>query len=146
MLVSTKWSRDPIRYLGDLKAFLDDRGISLTVLGNTAEFFDVPTLVYKHGARDGLERYVAAYRDRGVDELNQEVESVARTLGVPYFDKTRLVCVDDGERCDVLDREGRILFFDYGHWTMVGARHFGRKFADTGFVDQALLHPKGRDR
>jgi len=138
VLVSTKWSRDPILYLPDLKDFLDGRGLSLAILGNTAEFFDVPTLVYKHDALEGLERYVANHRDRTVDKLNRDLEHAAKMLNVPYFDKTGLVCAKDRTRCDVLDRDGQILFFDYGHWTMVGARHFGRKFAETGFIDTVL--------
>ena len=140
VLISTKWSRENIRYLVDFKSFLDQRGLSLAVLGNTAEFFDVPTLVYKHGERVGLETYVAAYRDRTLDDLNQQVERATRSLGVPYFDKTTLVCAADGNRCDVLDGSDRILIYDYGHWTMAGARHFGQKFADTGFINASLLY------
>ena len=52
---------------------------------------------------------------------------VAIWLGILYVDKLSIVCDIDNNECDAVDAENNLLFYDYGHWTLAGARHLGRK-------------------
>ncbi len=134
-LVSTRWRASSLPNVDAFQRHLSARGAELVLLGRTAEFLNVPDLVVKFGRLGGLGRYVAATRRTGFDSLNDRIEQKARQLGVPYLDKLSFLCSDDLSSCDVLDADNNLLFYDYGHWTLEGARYFGAKLAATGFLD-----------
>ena len=71
----------------------------------------------------------------GLDAINARVERQAERFNVRYMDKLEFLCSADRSSCDVLDDSDNLLLFDYGHWTLEGARHFGAKMAEIGFLD-----------
>ena len=48
------------------------------------------------------------------------------------------------EECDALNSEGDALYFDYGHYTVVGAVHFGRKILESGWLAEIIEQQNDR--
>ncbi len=140
VVVSTRWNALSFGNADAFHRFLEGRGPRLVLLGRTAEFGNVPDLVVRFGRLHGVERFVASRRRTRFDRLNAKLELKARELGVLYLDKLAFLCTRDRTSCDVLDENGDLLFLDYGHWSVEGARHFGGKMAEMGFL--ADLRPR----
>jgi hypothetical protein len=137
LILSPRWRPWSLEHLGatlaGLKALLAP-GATIIVAGTTPEFPDVPTLVARHGRLEGLRRLLREKRITELDAMNAGLAAIARAAGVAYHDKLDLVCDDEG--CDVLDADDRLVLRDYGHWTLEGARHFGRKMVEIGFLPE----------
>jgi len=85
-----------------------------------------------------LERLLAHYRVTSIDDINRSLEAEATRLGLSYTDKLRLIC--HGDRCAFLDGHRDPYFFDYGHWTLVGAKHFGQEMLRLNWFEFAAPH------
>ena len=44
------------------------------------------------------------------------------------------MCELTNKECDYLDKDGHKIFFDYGHYTEYGARHFGKKIYEINWL------------
>ena len=135
VLVSTRWRAWSIPHVDSFHRYLASRGPQLVLLGRTAEFANVPDLVVRFGRLHGVDRYVTSTRKKRLDAISARVEQKAVQLDIRYLDKLAFLCSTDRRSCDVLDDNDNLLFFDYGHWTLEGARHFGSKMAAIGFLD-----------
>ena len=134
IILSSRWSRTSIGWLPDFIARLrQDNPGKILIFGRTAEFQSVPDLIIRHGLRGDIESFVAARRDKALDQINRLLEQMALELNVDYIDKVSFICSEDRTRCDVVDREGNLLYYDYGHWTLEGAKYFGRKMIESGY-------------
>ena len=67
-----------------------------------------------------------------MDAINLRLAKISQELGVDYIDKVPFICSADQSQCDVLDADGHLLIYDYGHWTLEGAKHFGEKMIESG--------------
>ncbi|MCP4604171.1 MAG: acyltransferase [Proteobacteria bacterium] len=134
VLVSTRWNGASLNYLDDFNAYLKSRGVQLVLLSRTAEFQHVPNLVIQYGRLFGVDRFVASTRKTKPDRINRKLRRKAKKMGVRFKDKLSFICSKDLKSCDVIDEDNNLIFFDYGHWTLEGAKHFGRKIAETGFL------------
>lgn len=101
----------------------------LALVGRKAEFVDVPRMTVRYGGIDGLDRYSAQFRKTAVDSINEELKALSADAGAPFVDMLAVACTPDGLSCDMVDDNGKLLFYDYGHWTLGGAAHFGAKLA-----------------
>jgi hypothetical protein len=67
-----------------------------------------------------------------LDASKLRLAKISQELGVEYIDKLPFICLEVQSHCDVLDADGHLLFYDYGHWTLEGAKHFGEKMIESG--------------
>jgi len=128
IIISTRWDRPSLPYMIPLIKALQQRNNKVIVSGRTAEFKNVPALVYNQGLVDDIEQRLAGSRVTWIDGLNEEVERNSKSGGAYYLDKLDFLCDITHQRCDVVDADGKILYTDYGHWTIEGARYFGERF------------------
>lgn len=139
ILFSARWGFRDLQYIEDFSNYVNhNTRAQLAVMGRTAEFYDVPTLAWRNRSLDGLADQLAKHRDRSLDDLNQRLRKATLQSGAVYLDKLGFICSADTSRCDALDGNKRLLYPDYGHWTLEGAKHFGKKMAR-----QKLLAPLG---
>jgi len=78
-----------------------------------------------------------AYRDfyDRREKINAAVTRLAAEAGVPILPRRDLVCDDVSETCALVTPGGHKTMYDYGHWTLEGAEYFGRRAAQTGWLD-----------
>ena len=135
VVLAMRWDPFILRQLQALQRALARYGAHLVVLGRTAEFPDVPSLVQRHrGALDRLPKIMASYRDTEIDKINTVLRQRLDALGIAYFDRRAQLCDAEATRCWVLSDDHRLLVFDYGHWTLDGARLYGELMLDQGFL------------
>ena len=138
ILVVVRWTANDVRRIALWKAELGANGNKLVLVGRTAEFFDVPALLARFLETGDsrpipeLERLLARYRVTSIDGINRAVKAEADRLGLPYLEKKDLICHED--RCAFVSDERWPYYFDYGHWSLVGAKYFGEQMLASNWL------------
>jgi peptidoglycan/LPS O-acetylase OafA/YrhL len=80
--------------------------------------------------------YFEAYREgKNVNqEINQRIKSITKERNIPVLDRMDYVCDRAKELCYGVNSEIAKLFFDYGHHTLAGARFFGKRVDQVGWL------------
>lgn len=135
-VLSTRWERISLPHLEAFTSFLRSHGKqdvppNIVLMGRTGEFKTVPSLILKNGMTDDLQQQLAETRVSELDDLNAEFQQEAQALQLDFVDKLPYLCNADASRCDAVDEQGKVLFTDYGHWTMEGATLFGRRMLES---------------
>ena len=139
LLLSSRWpEQSPHTLPGAIETLRQRSDARILLLGRTPEFADVPQFALRHGRLEGLAEAISATRDETLDSLNGTLRQTAAALDVTYIDRHALVCAEPV--CTIADAEGELLFYDYGHWTLAGARRFGRDLVRLPAV-RALRNP-----
>ena len=139
VMLALRWTDQGLTYLERyLESSSAEMRAKLVVVGRTAEFVDVPKLAARHGRVNGLDSVLWANRDTKLDGLNERLKRLASRYGVRYVDKESVVCSSERSACDALDENEKMLIFDYGHWTIEGARFYGNKMRAQGVLDFML--------
>jgi peptidoglycan/LPS O-acetylase OafA/YrhL len=68
-------------------------------------------------------------RDTRTDSVSDRVAAIAKAYDVAFLDKTLFICDDEEKLCDAFTENGQKVFYDYGHFTLQGAKEFGEKLA-----------------
>ena len=138
VLISTRWETSSFDRLPQFVDYLRSRNNQVIVMGRTGEYKNVPSLVLKNGLTGSISATLAQARDTSIDDLNTTLRKLSESLGVAYINKLPYLCNEALSECDVIDIDGKILYTDYGHWSIEGALFFGTKiWQDPEFV--ALL-------
>ena len=66
-------------------------------------------------------------------DKNKKIATIASQFNVPYFDKVPLVCNNNNKTCAAFTEDGHKISYDYGHWTIDGAKFIGKRLAEQGF-------------
>lgn len=144
VLISFKYIRSTLRSLPDFLKVLQSSGKDIRLVLNTVEFenrdhlpvFDWYLQTHRTQAVTEIETLAFTMRDtERVERTNSELRHIAAQLGIPVLDRAPFICDEDNARCDMVTPEGYKAFYDYGHFTVEGARHFGRKIAQTGWLE-----------
>ena len=59
--------------------------------------------------------------------INDELEKISKKLNITFLKKQDFLCDEIKKICDLLTENKEKIFFDYGHFTLDGAKHFGYK-------------------
>ncbi|RBP49244.1 acyltransferase family protein [Arenicella xantha] len=131
-------------------------GKSFIVMGTSAEFKPLEKMIvadYVYSQhKDNLDSGAKAFFDEvlpGANKLmydnlkikadiNSKVAALAKQEGVIYYDKLPIVCDMEDEVCHAFTSDGYKTLYDYGHYTLEGAKFFGLRLYDLGFKDLML--------
>ncbi|MCH2190197.1 MAG: acyltransferase, partial [Gammaproteobacteria bacterium] len=154
VLVSNKFMPRTHKYAGDLAVlgnFIDKvkaLGKPIVILSNTVEFAPInDKLVFDWYAQNSdlfkaQELNQLFYQNRVLDvpdRINLEVARIAKDKGVLYLEKSDFMCDKDRKTCVGVTPSGHKVFYDYGHYTLNGAKYFGERIADIGWFDLSSL-------
>ena len=67
-----------------------------------------------------LPTVMATYRTNKRDKATQEIKNIAKAESWTYIDVSKLACGENLDKCEVLDKDGNLLYFDSHHWTLEG--------------------------
>jgi hypothetical protein len=100
-------------------------GRRVVIIGPHLEFTtDLPSIIEKYG-RDGLEEYARKHENRDRRSLNERLRVLSAEAGVFFVDKFN-VLFGRALNCPVyLPGTTELIIWDYGHWTLQGAKYFG---------------------
>ena len=68
------------------------------------------------------------------DEINQSLREIANTYNITVLNKMDFICDVSAETCDGITDDGYKAFYDYGHFTLEGAEHFGQRIHELNWL------------
>ncbi|MEM9853828.1 MAG: acyltransferase family protein, partial [Pseudomonadota bacterium] len=145
ILIAPRYARRDAEVLGEFIDELRARGKNVGVVGNTAQFVSPGTVpiydwfVQRHQTRPDparLAQIAFASEESEPRRRNAALRTVAEAHGAVYFSRRDLMCDEAARGCALTTPEGRKTMFDYGHWTLEGARYFGSLVAEQGWLAQ----------
>lgn len=130
-----------------LPAFIErlkSEGKTVVLTSNTPEFMSYKGYEnifdgYLQDKRDQYDReemrtlYYSSLVDV-IGEINVVLEEIAQHKNIIYLDKTSVVCNAVRKQCDGVTSQGLKAFYDYGHYTLDGAKYFGLKMANDDWL------------
>jgi peptidoglycan/LPS O-acetylase OafA/YrhL len=128
--------------LPEVIATLQADGKRVVIVDNTAEFRSPGTVPLfdwhlrrtgDAGALPELARIAPGHEQPRVARTNARLREIAAAAGAGYLSRRDLVCDDAAGTCDLVTPEGHKTLYDYGHWTLAGAAHFGARAAERGW-------------
>lgn len=69
------------------------------------------------------------------EKNNIQLSKIAEKYKINYLKKHDFLCDEKSKTCDALTNEGNKIFFDYGHYTIKGAKYLGEKIYKMGWFD-----------
>ena len=150
VLISNRYMPPNEKYVGDIAVLPDfiDRmrslGKEVVLASNTVEFKRIDndqifdwyikrTLSFSEGELKEL--FYKKRNRRATVPVNQDVRRIASEMGVKFLDKSQFICDDKNQTCDGITPDGFKSFYDYGHYTLKGAKHFGKRIHELGWLD-----------
>jgi len=137
-------------YPGDiavLDTFIDNitaMGKQLIILSNTPEFHSIDDqLVYDWYVKNTdefnkQELRQLFYKNKKISvegSINHYVKRIAKSKGIKYLEKKDYICDEVLKECEGVTPEGFKSFYDYGHYTLKGAKNFGKKIYALGWFN-----------
>ncbi len=136
------------RFMGSLDGLrrfamqLREDGKALTILGPSPEYASRDNLPlfdwYKRRAPQGFTKddlAALAWQERVPvsSELRRELTQIAEQSDASLHWKEELACDRTRQRCHVMTPDGLKVHYDYGHFSLDGARWIGRRMHDLGW-------------
>ena len=147
--IAPLWSPIDARTKEFIAQLLAD-GKQVVLVDNTAKFdqpSQLPILDFeaqlnrKMPEVDAFNARAYELQDRGVAAENRTIADLAREAGVTVYSRHSLICDDAARSCSQLTPSGKKALYDYGHWTLDGARLFGRRAAEAGWFSEFRASP-----
>jgi len=151
IIVSTQYIDGDIEALDSLIPLIQKYNKNILVFGNNAEFkkyrgnqialTDILILESNKSNfnnQNDFKKYMDSYHfkslKQSVIENNKKIQSIAKHHNISYIDKVSLVCNSKLKACDSLTNEFKKTYVDSNHWTVEGAKFFGKKLNENGFL------------
>lgn len=162
LVVSTRFQKRtcgnelPIHDLDGLKDFLkfsSNIGKPVIVFGNTPEFKNIGNRLISDDyflkisrtpsvskqtefqeLREKINKDYFILQNPKIHLLNLEIEEITLNHGFLYLDKVRFLCSTSKQSCTGITKTGFKVFYDYGHYTLAGAKLFGMNLATSDAV------------
>jgi len=148
IVVSTRWDLKAVNSFPPFAKLLTDRGKKVAVTTRPVEFVGggSPAIIQKMSIiqstksfdQETLGKIFYRYRSADVEPVSAALRDVAKRHGFVFLDKSLYSCGESEKFCDALDENLRPLYFDYGHYTIEGARFFGKKIHSMRWLEPLL--------
>ena len=140
VVLSTLWKKNDFENLDDIISLLkaDDKKVIITSPSLESKLFQphnfnlLDSLVYKsksllevdiNFAKKEMFKYLKVIKN----EQNQKLEIIAKKNQVKYLSQSGFQCEVKNNECHILTDQKYKIYWDYGHYTNVGAKYLGIK-------------------
>jgi peptidoglycan/LPS O-acetylase OafA/YrhL len=65
-------------------------------------------------------------RDPKIDSTNYELKKLTKQYNIVTFDFSKFQCFNQNKRCKTITPNNEKIYWDYGHFTLQGAKYFGK--------------------
>lgn len=65
-------------------------------------------------------------RDPKIDSTNYELKKLTKQYNIITFDFSKFQCFNQNKRCKIITPNNEKIYWDYGHFTLQGAKYFGK--------------------
>lgn len=137
IVFNQSWSRGELAALPEvIRRIRNESNARIVVIENSVRFSDVPSTVLKNIGWGNPNDWMWSQRNTSYVDVNERLRELLSEADLEPVPMEPIMCPQ--EICAVLDREGELLFYDAGHWTVEGAAEFGRRMLEAGLFDQML--------
>ena len=77
---------------------------------------------------------------KSVLKTNIKLKQITNELKVPFLDKMTYTCSEIKASCYAFNNKGDVNFFDYSHYTLSGAKFFGKKIYEISWLNDIFLN------
>lgn len=140
--IAPKYGAELVARIPAVVETLTSYGKEVVIIGNTAEFKSPSSLpvfdwyLRRSGNETNLSQLNSVayrYEESGTHRISRKLRQIAEKSGVRYLSRRDLICNDANQTCALITPNGRKSMYDYGHWTLEGARYFGGVAAKEGW-------------
>ena len=64
-------------------------------------------------------------------KINQQLIMFSKENNIQYIDPFKYTCSDIKKTCDALTDKNEKIFYDHNHYSLEGAKYFGKKISDS---------------
>jgi len=142
ILFSTRWRAKDLAALREIIQIIQSDGKIAAISSNTPEqphtdltkgttpfkiFVKNQRRLPDQAERNAIERatYEYAAGNTRIIELNEKLVEIAHAKSAVFLDKMDYVCDTEKEKCSVLTPIGHLINWDYGHYSINGAKFLG---------------------
>jgi len=143
ILISFRYSDNTVNRLPELIGIIKNKDKKILLTSNTVEFelmgahpvFDWYVRKYgKEYSSHDLKEYYFQNRSRKREKANKLLRQIAAEKDVAFLDNSQFICNEELKICDGITREGYKSFYDYGHFTLEGAKYFGARIHEIDWL------------
>ena len=131
ILLSSSWYKGIDTYIDEIINYLKKTSEAKIIVSSKTIFFPkMSTLLLRIKPEKINEINMLSYdiRYKAQDLINVNLEKKLNDMRVHYLDKTKLICNDEDEVCYIFNKDkNKFHIFDGSHWTLEGARYYGKK-------------------
>ncbi len=150
IIFATRWHKEEDRLaLESVVNFIKNKNKKIYLINNFPEF-------YTYSSRKGnlIDLYVQKnfHKIENIEEVREKLEIMAfkhifsnvfdirndvifhaKKNNIEYFDPFEFMCDIKNRKCDFLTNNGEKIYYDYGHFSIEGAKYFGKKMYNLGW-------------
>ena len=128
IIISNRWSLSSLKYLEKLIIELKKNNNNLIIVNRRPSFFDAPSVrEIKKNDLNNLNYYFFDLNDSSVIKINKKLKTISSRNNIHYVDLYNQICFENKKICNVIDKNGNILFIDNDHFSIIGLKYFGPK-------------------
>ena len=144
IIVAPRYYRGYRDALTEILNVVSGRGADIIVLGPAAEFDIGGSLplfdwylrqTQEQGALSRLNGVAPRYEDQTQKRRETVVRAISENAGASFLSRRSLMCDDVAGECTLVTRDGLKSMYDSSHWTLAGAREFGKRAAAAGWLE-----------
>ena len=147
IILTSRWNFKELKYLKNFKDLTDKYNKKLILISKKPEYryiddkeiFDYFTISLKKvlTIKDKKEIDSEYYNQqkKELDKVNIKLSEVAFRLNIKILDQINYICELKNEECEGITKDGYRIYFDKDHYTLEGAKYFGKKIFDTGWLN-----------
>ncbi|RLJ36203.1 peptidoglycan/LPS O-acetylase OafA/YrhL [Litoreibacter meonggei] len=147
VILTGRWHKmeRPLDIVSAYLSGLADMGKAVSVFSNTVEYAPEAPKLLRKVARDsgfsGAQTFPSNVSgqlfynsvDPQIAAFNDSLKALVTTYPeVSYIEKSGFICDSGLEYCESVTDRGDAIYYDYGHWTLPGARYLGRRMLEQG--------------
>ena len=146
VIISDRFNEEKVKNLDKIIIFLKKYHKKIVILSKSNEYenyLSSYTLLDKYiyektkilnqkimfdDLKKDLEKIYYKKRNKKVyEKINSQIENIAKNNNVKYLKKQDFTCNNLEKTCDVLTEDKYKIYYDYGHYTLEGAKFLGEK-------------------
>jgi len=137
IIISNRFRKSSLKYIAPFVKKLQTKKNRIILMNNNPRFIDPITLVELNKKLSAFElnKKFYLYQDKSILKLNRALKNISNSENIIFFDKYNLICNNLVLNCNVLSKDGKLLFVDKDHLSKEGYKFFGNKFYDQGLYD-----------
>ena len=141
--ISFRYEKKTVEGIADLIDSIKSKSKKVLLVLNITEFdyinnnpvYDEYTEKhYQNFSIEELKRKFFISRNHEKDEINRVLRYIAKHKNISVLNKDDFICDKKTKTCEGVTDDGYKSFYDYGHFTLEGAKYFGRRIHEINWL------------